>query len=755
MGQGSSSSNLFKSLSSKSRIGSEQELVASTKEVVEMSNSLFEFMYSKFEPNEIWDIALNPDDYVISLTDLIHTQFEVIGYTTNRTASGEIYFKRFRAPKPNPRKVRTLDPLEMTKEEKTEHYKNAKIIAFYFIRIFQIVGTCFEILGTGDKDKNTLLNNEYGIYGKYSTTDSAADGRAILGQRVRIRPLQNRGQYGGGRPDESEVLGPLEFLRNHLETNLSSSDIVNIQPVKKPDYTVYKLTDTDLYVQFKPFQYPLDKNRINASAPEFIIVVKQGETARAYSIPIFITDVAPFTIDATNTLAGLQFIIKENEQGEILNPRDMTDQKNKPRIISIRLSKGTNGVIRYLMDLNNPSKVVLDVMSQASVEIGPLSSPKYYLELILLQHVKIKTRDLRLKFFTPQTERSKQKEEGEEELTTPTGRMKPSDIKSPVIKMAYEDMVKKYTSGLTGGTPLYNKPMPFGKHCIQRAEQLLSPIFSDNTGFPAYTKICKFAAPGVFDAERKTVSLDEYMPTKTLAQLYGKINVNPEDFGKSMDVLRAFVRSKDNETDSGKGDPLGISALSTIGNATEVASLKQALNRLKAAFGIVSETEPNSFKDISMKRPEQECATAESNLLRVEGGNKNGGELLVQDDNLKRQLRDVSKELLAFHVNMSLEISKLLQFIFNIQKDPSGFWIVKGIKDEFMFKGFPALDAVTDQVRELATQYYEGCETRYKRGEQLWKDANQPSTAVAPAVAPAAAPAPAVAPAPPTAGGPP
>jgi len=746
MGQGSSS--LVKSLSSKSRVGSEQELVASTKEVVEMSNALFEFMYSKFEPNEIWDIALNPDDYVISLTDLIHTQFEVIGYTTNRTAAGEIYFKRLRPPKPNPRKVRTLDPLEMTKEEKTEHYKNAKIIAFYFIRIFQIVGTCFEILGTGDKDKNTLLNNQYGIYGKYSMTDSAAEGRAILGQRLRMRPLQNRGQFGGGRPDESEVLGPLEFLRNHLEKNLSSPDIVNIQPVKKPDYTVYKITDTDLYVQFKPFQYPLNidgKYGINASAPEFIIVVKQGETPRAYSIPIFITNIAPFTLDVTNTLSGIQFIIKENEQGEILNPKDISDQKNKPRIISIHLSKGTNGVTRYLMDLKNPSKVVLDVMSQASVEIWPLSSPKYYLELILLQHVKIKTRDVRLKFFTTQTERSKQKEEGEEDTTTPTGRMKPSDIKSPVIKMAYEDMVKKYTSGLTGGTPLYNKPMPFGKHCIQRAEQLLSPIFSDNTGFPAYTKICKFAAPGVFDAER-TVSLDEYMPTKTLAQLYGKINVNPEDFGKSMDVLRAFVRSKD-EPDEGKGDPLGISALSKIENLGEVASLKQTLNRLKAAFGVVSETEPNSFKDISMRRPKQECLAAEAKLSKVEGGNKNLGELLVQDDNLKRQLRDVSKELLAFHVNMSLEISKLLQFIFNIQKDPIGFWIVKGIKDEFMFKGFPALDAITDQVRELATQYYEGCETRYKRGEQLWKDANQASTAAAPA--PVAAPAPA----PPTAGG--
>jgi hypothetical protein len=51
MGQGSST--LMKSLSSKLRVGSEQELLASTKEVVEMSNALFEFMYSKFEPNEI------------------------------------------------------------------------------------------------------------------------------------------------------------------------------------------------------------------------------------------------------------------------------------------------------------------------------------------------------------------------------------------------------------------------------------------------------------------------------------------------------------------------------------------------------------------------------------------------------------------------------------------------------------------------------------------------------------------------------
>jgi hypothetical protein len=103
-----------------------------------------------------------------------------------------------------------------------------------------------------------------------------------------------------------------------------------------------------------------------------------------------------------------------------------------------------------------------------------------------------------------------------------------------------------------------------------------------------------------------------------------------------------------------------------------------------------------------------------------------------------RQLRGVAQELLAHHVNSSIEITKFLQTVFNIDKDSSGNWRVRGIKDNLLISGFPALDSVTDIARELLLKYYEGCETKYQKGVKLWLDENKDTAAVA-AVPPAVA----------------
>ena len=83
-----------------SKIKSGNELLAKTKEVREMSNALFTFMFSQWEDKEIWEIANNPGLYVTALSDLITSQFHVLGYTTKRNQIGEIYFAKYDKLKP-------------------------------------------------------------------------------------------------------------------------------------------------------------------------------------------------------------------------------------------------------------------------------------------------------------------------------------------------------------------------------------------------------------------------------------------------------------------------------------------------------------------------------------------------------------------------------------------------------------------------------------------------------------------------------
>ena len=79
-------------LTRSSKISSGDELLAKTKDVREMSNALFQFMYGQWPDDEYMDMASNPGAYVVAISDLITEQFHVIGYTTKRNQVGEIYF---------------------------------------------------------------------------------------------------------------------------------------------------------------------------------------------------------------------------------------------------------------------------------------------------------------------------------------------------------------------------------------------------------------------------------------------------------------------------------------------------------------------------------------------------------------------------------------------------------------------------------------------------------------------------------------
>jgi hypothetical protein len=87
-------------------------------------------MYANFEPKEIWDISVHPELYVSALSEMIEAQFNILGYATDRTVQGEIYFEKYEDLK--------YDKWPSAKQE--AHKKNCQIIAFFFIRVFQILG---------------------------------------------------------------------------------------------------------------------------------------------------------------------------------------------------------------------------------------------------------------------------------------------------------------------------------------------------------------------------------------------------------------------------------------------------------------------------------------------------------------------------------------------------------------------------------------------------------------------------------------
>jgi hypothetical protein len=189
-------------------------------------------------------------------------------------------------------------------------------------------------------------------------------------------------------------------------------------------------------------------------------------------------------------------------------------------------------------------------------------------------------------------------------------------------------------------------------------------------------------------------------------------------FDESMKIISAFIPPQGSETRT-----LGTSDLAD--KDPERDSMKEAIKRMQTAFDVLNKNKDNltSFHDIKIKKPE-ECTTGES--------------IRIENQVLLNSLRDVSQELLGYHVNNIIEITKFLKSIFNISQRGDSTWEVKGVNNNVLFAGFPVLDILTDQAREILLKYYSGCETIYQKGVEIWKE-DVKSKAAVPAAAPVAA----------------
>ena len=762
MGAGGSSLSVFNS----GLTG--EELDKNSKEVREMSDALFQFMYSNSKEKDILDIANNPQDYVIALSDLITTQFGVLGYRARTGQMGEIYFRKhedLEPPLPSERDIdvadgrdqryltelrdvgesrrykKKLDERKITRRRRqkgyAKHKENSEIIAFYFVRLFQILGALLlvvkdinipdydprsgEIL-TYRKDRdNSYRNFAQQKYPDHYTVPSFRPPNLSLNreriemleasERERNKPRSNAGiqtdpppqgspgpavQSGGGNFRTDKPLGPFEFLRYYLRIpNSSDSEIYSqnrINTKLDPEKTFLFDKAKLLVFRFTAPQNPngIDGTATNGGSQEIGIPATESVNGQ-YEVKFIKIAVKSITFETEEDSAASRL-------EEFSTPSSRRGKKEEiyPSRIKLsfpEISGGNNTVSLQRAQFNTSSS-----MSNGLEYIVSSTEPENLLEVLksdglnpkvnfaeLLEKITqiyLRKKYTNISFIKLKTNYN----DGSGELEGDKSAADGSLYKLPSLK---NKSIKDVASILNSSSQSYQP------HCISRALQLLDPASINNfkTG-TAISNICKYAV-----GKKSATKLSEYMPIRSLGQLYGKIS--PTDYNKSMEVLKAFVQ-KDSQ-----GDPMNIVGVSKIPGESE--SLLNAIMRLTKAFNIIYNKEMHKgFTDITLDKSKA-C------------GNKSDEIQLQRGDPIFNEMKAHSQKLLEYHFKQIVEISIFLKKIFNISRRVDGTWKVEGPKTELLFAGFETLDELTNQARELLLKYYTGCEEIYQNGVKAWE----------------------------------
>ena len=712
-------------------------------DIKNMSDALFSYMYSNYDLKDVFDIANNPGEYVIAISDLITAQFHVLGYTTRQNKLGEIYFKKWTDLLP-PHSASSLNSLKFsrTSDKKKDlltkywelqdskdskrgqagynkHEQHAKIIAFYFVRLFQILGSLLLVVKDGTFPELDSRGNELNI----GTGDSR---RAYASQAMSVYPKfrppvqsynnpvsplaegknrsaprnENPGplQRGGGNIDTKLALGPYEFLRKYLKTYDPSyvktqEDQYDDIKLPTPGDNVFTFDGSnDLFFSYKiPSDLPPVITKDTGGTQDFIMLLTlRNSKPELVTIKLHITDLDVFSPLSEYKAPSL---FPDNKQYE-----------RYPRGIKLSLTKDTirtNYTVEFRVNGVQENKKY-----ENGVQYRIEGSPEFL--QILNSHSIDRQRDfvkaLELFVFTCinmskpgynyQRYNFKAKEQTYSYKEKIGKEIAPEG--NPGLKATFDEL--KGTDG--------KKHYP---HCIARALDLLDAASINGLGnLPnATTRICS-SSIGSSEATGAT-----YKPLKAVGQLYGRldvnklISVNPQEFAKAKTILEAFVTKGNSSKPS--STPLTVDELKNkMGQPDEANDLAYGIKRLTEAFhinnGIVQGS--SSFDDIKLSKPKK-CAGKTSDQQIAKGG----PEFL--------EIQRYSQQLLAFHLNSVINISKFLETVFNIKKSGNS-WIVEGPSTEILFAGFENLDELTKQARELLVNYYSGCESLYQKGVSAW-----------------------------------
>ena len=686
-----------------------------TKELQAMSNELFKFMYSKWDIREIFDIADNPGEYVIAISDLITQQFHVLGYTTRRNKIGEIYFEKWSELDP-PKTTEELGRLtnsNATRKQRIEklrektgitraeagaetHKQHAQIIAFYFVRIFQILGSLLLVV----KDSTFPDIDDSGSIRQASNIISS---RAYADQAYKVVPrFKSPSQAGGAESyfPPSVPLGPFEFIRYYLR----SYDRDTIENYRKNYNLTLPESNGKLYkFQNNPnlfFEYtlpdplpPVIGTDVNSGARQkFGMFIKKASSTSP-------------TLEFINVIVSSHDAAVGTVTREYKAPGDFKaeEQFNRyPREVALQI-KSASGAKLYDASFvpaqsYNANKSYTNGLpyklrggSIYDIVTSELDAEKDFVNIldrfVILSMRKSDGLGVNIKKFVPTVK----------------------DTRDSIHNVGSIEGPKNQAVLLDTFNELNNKK--HAPHCIARALQLLDAASINNvvTKNPGVTRICSSDINGTGKS---------YKPLRALGQLYGKLNVtkvisvNKEEFKQAETILKAFVGKES------VGEPITVDTLKgTLNQASESSDLASAIQKLSKAFhtNLKLEEKFNSFEDIKLQRPD---ACAGDKVIEV----SRGGPVFLD---LQRQ----SQKLLAFHLNNIIDISKFLKTVFNMSQRGDGSWQVEGPKTEIMFAGFQVLDDLTDQTRQLLIKYYSGCEDIYQAGVKNYIDSGALKTA--------------------------
>lgn len=712
----------FGRLTRPSRISSGKELVASTKEVRDMADSLFRFMYNEFGEKEVMDMAMDPDKYVIALSDLIETKFEVLGYITKNNQMGELYFAKYTDLNPL---VSKPDLLQSEKERLQKNQReNSMMIAFYYVRLFQILGSLLIVI----KD----LKFEIPVEGANPINLGSKEivgysGRPSLQQGTRLPRFQPGYYPQAGGSVRNQALGAYEFLRLYMD-KVQEGDPIRQLFTPRPNTILFKIT-SNLYFEFNPTDQQI--NISTTIKQRFLLRTKGGSTAvQDYDSTVITISPVPPAFKSLEEFTRVEDINRYIPYSVTIGikPKSVQQASNKtpyPVLFEKRtdisqqddeIRQGVKYNINDALGITGAGSFITSARTLTRADSTGTSNIREIFENALLAYTVSLSPEKDLKLFTSADRDSQSREISQRKI----GQLK-DKLENNLLNDLYQ-LMKQGTQPKTG-----QQIVPFQSHCISRALQLLdTKSISELIPTTAKTSICKFSI-----GDKTVATIGQYEPIKSLAQLYGKIN--PADFKKSERILQAFVRYRDTSGDKIPTGPLTMSNLKGIDQKNEVNDLQSAIDRLNKAFNYLEASLPvvDGIMTIPVKRP-KECKTSET--------------IEVGSQPTALAMQSYAQQLMAFHVNQTIEISKFLQTIFNVKKDKgTGRWIVKGPSENYMFAGFPALDQLTNQARELLVDYYSGCETLYQKGVKAWID-SQPKSTNTKANVPAAPAVPAPAP---------
>lgn len=671
-------------------------------EVKAMADNLFTFMYTQYDINEIWDIAEKPNDYILELSELIHHHFTVIGYTGGAGERGEIYVKRIDDYKKQMTET-TEDNKKRKELEREERRRNAQTIAFFFVRIFQILGTMLLIVRDTPiipEDGNYLLEKR--MNPELPRIDYPLQNIALAKQqelRAEVLRLQQKldarpgpvigGRQKGGALSSSFNLGSFECFRNFLS---------DVSEQKKTEYKlrynkIYSFTD-NLYLTLDGDpRSPATSSETQGLNPKFVFLTP----AKAEEIPITGITTAPNSI-SNGDYPSLNIFT--------LTPLPRTARRFKTIIKVDYDERATETKQKYRID--DPELKTIAVRSGISY---PITSISRFLEAYMLYYLDEKNPGTSTE---PRFTRKVSDEDKPTSYAASRTGLTHNPKKLPgVIKTTYEVLLEKIGHS----------------HCKRRALQLLdarSILYGvdniDGRHAPT-TDICAYSAPPDFEGKSKTdpVPLSEYRPTEALGHLFGKITRARMD--EATTVLKAFVREKEGADSSLYGKSLTLMGLKD-GWSNEESAMAATLQRLSSVFDMEPGKPLEGFKDLKMSRSKK-CKT-------------NGRITLASGSNVARELRRVAQQLIDKHNSSIVYITEFLENTFSI--DPATNK-VSGIKEKVLILGLSGLDALTDQARALATNYYMDCETIFKKGVDIW-EANEPAPGPAPGPGPEPEPGP-------------